>query len=81
MTRRPAKGTRGGSQDTSKGIDNTNNQNDQNQKQDRQYKNIETSVNNPNYFNDDYEVKQEDEMNKEEARSERDNRPDRRKQK
>lgn len=78
MTKRPTKGTRGGNLDTSKGIGNTNNQN---QGQDSKYKNIETSVNNRNYFNDDHEVKQEDEMNKEEARSERDNRPDRRKQK
>lgn len=38
--------------------------------QDSQYKNVETSVNNKDYFNDDYEVKQEDDMMTEEAKRE-----------
>ena len=38
------------------------------------YKNIETSVNNPDYFNDDYAVGQEDEMGNEEAKTEKEER-------
>lgn len=34
------------------------------------YKNVETSVNNPAYFNDDYEIEQENEMSTDEAKSE-----------
>lgn len=42
--------------------------------QEGDYRNIETSVNNPSYFDDDYEAKQEGEMSKEEAASEKENR-------
>jgi len=40
---------------------------------DGQYKNVETSVNNRSYFDDDYEVGQEDEMSREEAKTEDEN--------
>jgi hypothetical protein len=46
-----------------------------------EYRNIETSVNNPSYFDDDYEVKQENEISKEEARREKEIRAGRSKQK
>ena len=36
----------------------------------QEYKNIETSVNSPSYFDDDYEVKQEDKISSEEAKTE-----------
>jgi len=38
------------------------------------YKNIETAVNNPNYFDDDYAVKQENKIGQDEAKSEKDDR-------
>jgi hypothetical protein len=38
------------------------------------YKNIETSVNNPAYFNDDYESRAEDEIARQESKSEKDQR-------
>ncbi|HEX2607366.1 MAG TPA: hypothetical protein VHK91_08305 [Flavisolibacter sp.] len=40
---------------------------------DGEYKNIETSVNNPSYFNDDFETDQEDAITDEEARTEDEN--------
>lgn len=39
------------------------------------YQNVETSVNNPNYFDDDYAVKRENEISDDEARSEQNDRP------
>ena len=36
-----------------------------------EYKNVETSVNNPSYFNDDYESQQEDELTEEEPKTEK----------
>jgi hypothetical protein len=39
-----------------------------------QYKNIETSVNNPAYFDDDYESRAEDELTEEEPKTEKDGR-------
>ena len=42
-----------------------------------QYKNVETSVNNKNYFDEDYSVKREGEISKEEAATEKEDRPDR----
>ena len=38
------------------------------------YKNIETAVNNPNYFDDDYAVEQENKIGQDEAKSEKDDR-------
>jgi hypothetical protein len=38
---------------------------------DGNYKNIETSVNNRNYFDDDYEVGEEDRISSEEAKTEK----------
>lgn len=45
-----------------------------------EYRNIETSVNNPSYYDDDYEVKQEGEISGEEARREKEIRTERSKQ-
>ena len=44
--------------------------NDQDQKKQESYKNIETSVNNRNYFDDEYAVKEEDNIGSDEAKSE-----------
>lgn len=44
---------------------------------DEQYKNIETKVNNREYFGDDYESGQDDEMSSNEAKTEKENRPGR----
>lgn len=38
------------------------------------YKHIETAVNNPNYFDDDYAVEQENKIGQDEAKSEKDDR-------
>jgi hypothetical protein len=38
-----------------------------------EYKNIETSVNNPSYFNDDYEAAQDEKMRQDEVNSEDEN--------
>jgi len=38
------------------------------------YKNIETSVNNPDYFNDDVEASMEDDISEDNARSEKEGR-------
>lgn len=38
------------------------------------YKNVETSVNSPSSFDDDYESKQEDEITREEAKTEKEGR-------
>ena len=38
-----------------------------------EYRNVETSVNNRSYFNDDYEVSQEEEISSEEANTEDEN--------
>jgi hypothetical protein len=38
------------------------------------YENVETSVNNPSYFNDDYESQQEDEITEEEPKTEKEQR-------
>lgn len=38
------------------------------------YRNIETSVNNPSYFDDDYEVEQENKIAEDEAKREREDR-------
>ena len=37
-----------------------------------EYKNVETSVNNPSYFDDSYESEQEDEITMEEPKTEND---------
>lgn len=44
---------------------------------DEQYKNIETGVNNREYFGDDYEVQQDNEIASDEAKTEKANRPGR----
>lgn len=49
--------------------------------QEGDYRNVETSVNNPSYFDDDYEAKQEDEISKDEAGRAKENREADRKQK
>lgn len=46
-------------------------------KGDVQYKNIETKVNNREYFDDDYEVKQENQIARDEAKRVKENRSDR----
>lgn len=46
-----------------------------------EYRNIETSVNNPSYFDDDYEVKQDNKIVEDEARREKEDRVERSKQK
>jgi hypothetical protein len=38
-----------------------------------EYRNVETSVNNPSYFDDDYEVEQENEISRKEAETEDEN--------
>ena len=38
-----------------------------------EYRNVETSVNNPSYFGDEYEAEQENEISREEARTENEN--------
>ena len=38
------------------------------QLQEGDYRNVETSVNNPSYFDDDYEVRQENEIERDQAR-------------
>ena len=38
------------------------------------YKNVETSVNNPSYFDDSYESRTEDELTEEESKAEKQNR-------
>ena len=43
---------------------------DEPQNRERDYKNIETSVNNPEYFDDSYESQQEDEISSEEPKTE-----------
>jgi hypothetical protein len=55
----------------------TNEQQSQKGRGDEQYKNIQTKVGNREYFGDDYEVEQEGEMGREEARTENENRPGR----
>jgi len=49
--------------------------------QEGEYRNIETAVNNPSYFDDDYAVEQGNEILREEARTEKADRPDKRKRK
>lgn len=44
---------------------------------DEQYKNVETKVNNREYFGDEYETGQDDEMTRDEAKTEKGNRPGR----
>lgn len=44
---------------------------------DEQYKNIETKVNNREYFGDEYETGQDDEISSNEAKTEKANRPGR----
>ena len=44
---------------------------------DEQYKNIETKVNNREYFGDEYETGQDDDMSRDEAKTEKGNRPGR----
>lgn len=61
--------------------DRSNNGNSQEQSQkgrgEEQYKNIETKVNNREYFGDDYAVDQEEDMGQQEAKTEKENRPGR----
>ncbi len=38
-----------------------------------EYRNVETAVNNPSYFNDDYETEQEAQISREEARTKNEN--------
>ena len=60
---------------------NTNQNQGQQSRGDEQYKNIETKVNNRDYFGDDYEVQEEGKMSREEAKTENENRPGRRERK
>jgi hypothetical protein len=60
---------------------NTNQSQGQQSKGDKQYKNIETKVDNRDYFGDDYEVQQEGQISREEAKTEKENRPDKRERK
>jgi hypothetical protein len=46
--------------------------NDQDQIKEESFKNIETSVNNRSYFDDDYAVTEEDNISSDEAKSEND---------
>ena len=39
-----------------------------------EYRNIETSVNNPSYFDDDYEVEQDNKIAEDESKSEKEDR-------
>jgi hypothetical protein len=54
--------------------------NERNDRPDDQYKNIETAVNNPASFDDDYEVGQEDEISYGERKSEQANQGDKAKE-
>lgn len=49
--------------------------------QEGDYRNVETSVNNPSYFDDDYETKQEDKILRDEVKSAKKNREADRKRK
>lgn len=49
--------------------------------QEGDYRNVETSVNNPSYFDDDYETKQEDKISRDEVKSAKENREADRKRK
>lgn len=56
-----------------------NNRNNSNEQQNQgaqqgEYKNVETSVNNPSYFDDSYESKAEDEITDEEPKTENEGR-------
>jgi len=55
----------------------TNQQQSQKGRGDEQYKNIQTKVGNREYYGEDYAVEQEEEMGREEAKTENENRPGR----
>lgn len=62
--------------ETNDGGDNQSNDNAQQQvRSDKECKNIETAVNNPNYYDDDYAAGKEDDISNDEGRSEKAERP------